>query len=498
MPLPNITATPASIRDDFLRVIKNGLWDLGIQDANVSPGSDYWVMAEALGAQIAMLYNFLITSSDAVMPDTCTGEDLDRWLGIVGLERRDAGGSTGTIEFSTDFTTLVPTGAELTSASGQRYKVSQGGTYADGDTIPIESIDVGTQTNLDVPDFLTWASPPFGSQPTANLATALTGGVDAEVDDVARARLLDRLANPPSAANWSWIVEMCEALDPVIQKAFVYNVHNGPSTVFIALAGNPAEGSKSREIDSIKLNSTLAPLIRGSMPEYVETTITTVEDVETDVSFQITLPLATPSSSATTGPGNGTGWLDPTPWPAVNGTPHTKCAVTAVNSAQNFTVDSPAGVAPTAGSTRICWIDRTDWSVKQAKVVSYTGTGPYTVTTDLPFTDIAVGDYIFPASVNAQNYVDAALTAFELMGPGEKVDIGATPVAARRPRQNDRFPSNLDGTVLRYIINSGDEVQTAEYWYRSNTTPNTPAAAGDPPKIFIPRHLAFYPPYPLS
>ena len=506
MAISPLTMTPDQIRDSFLSVIKNGLFDLGIEDANVSQGSDYWVMAEALGAQMSQLFNYALVVRDAAMPDSATGADLDRQLATFGLTRRVAGGSAGSIKFSTDFTTFVPTGAELTSNSGQRYEVTLGGSYSDGGIIPIAALDVGTATNLEVTEVLTWASAPFGSGPTANLNTALVNGVDAETDEVARARLLELLSNPPAAGNWSWIVRYCEALDPAIMKSFVYPANNGPSTVHVALMAEPAESSKSREIDSIKMSQTLIPNIVGSMPEYVETVVTTVNDVPADVSFEITLPLATPTSSPITGPGNGTGWIDAAPWPQVNGTTHFFCPVTAVFSNQQFTISSPSGIAPSAGVTRISWIDRSTWTVKTARVQSYIGSVQFTLTTDLPFVGISVGDWIFPAAVQMQNYVDAALEAFRQMGPGQKLDIGAFPIGARKPLQQDSFPSTIAGPMLKYINESGEEVQTTEFYYRSTQTPavesdstaniilvpQVTSSPGDPPNIFIPRQLGFY------
>lgn len=513
--LPTLTPSPSEIRDMYLRVIRNGLFDLGI-DADVSQGSDYYATAEALSGMMSVLYNQLIASADALMPDTATSDDLDRWLGIVGLTRRPAGGSFGAIIYVGDFAAFVPAGSELTSQSGKRFTISQGGTFATSDVIRITSSDVGADTNLDISEVLTWSSAPLGASSTVNLSIACTGGVDVEIDDVARTRLLDRLAHAPSAANWSWIADMAENISPSVQKAFVYPVANGPSTVHNALAGIPALVSKSRQIDSVEMNSAIIPSILGRMPEYVETITTSVTDVPCDVALSMTIPVAVGASSKF-GPGTGTGWKDASPWPAVDRTSHFFCPVGTIDPAQvgagsvsTFPIDSPTSASPTPGITRIMWVDSTQdqWVVREATVKSFTGTGPFTVTIDVPFVGLSAGDFIFPSCVNAQVYLDAVVAAFALMGPGEKVDTVSVPIASRRPKVVESWTANLDSFLLRKVVQSNQEIATVEYLARtsvlsplpsvdtSNTVlvPNRPTNINDPPNILIPRRIGFYPP----
>src|SRR5574338_493040 len=200
--MPKLFKTPSEIRDDFLRTIKNGLIDLGVAEPNVAENSDYYVIGQSLADQISAVFNNIEIQSDASSADTATGDDLDRILEIYGLARRPAGGSSGKIEITTSATTFVPVGENLTSSTGQVYEVTVGGNYSNGDDIPIASTDVGAQTNLAVDSILTWTNPPAYTQSTATVTQALTGGVDVEDDETARARLLTRLQNPPASGNW--------------------------------------------------------------------------------------------------------------------------------------------------------------------------------------------------------------------------------------------------------------------------------------------------------
>lgn len=509
--MAKITKTPSQTRADYLRTIQNGLINLGVTNPNVSENSDFYVTGTALADQLAPIYNNVEIAADAMMPDTATGSDLDRCLATYGLSRRPPAQASGQITIVTSAPTLVPLGSELTSTIGQVYAVSVGGTYSDGDVIPVTSNDAGAVTNLAKDEILVWTSAPAFTQSTAVVSLAITGGVDAEDDETARARLLSRLQSPPASGNWSHVVEIAESTDPVVQKAFCYPCANGPSTLHIAVAGYPTSVSKSREIDSFKLNAVITPTIQGNLPEYVESVITTVEDVPTDVAFRLTLPLATSALSSLSGPGPGGGWLDPSPYPSVAPTSSNYfCAITVVTDSSHITVASVPGIPPTAGVSRIHWIDRTNWTVKQATISSFTGTGPYALTLDTPFVGVAVNDWIFPASVNAQAYVNAVLQGFKLMGPGEKTDqIGVLPRALRKPRPSSSFPSSIDTQMLKYLTSVGDEVQAADYYYRDITTPAVQAATtvvtpalpsliGNAPKILVPRNLAFYPPTPLT
>lgn len=504
-----ISKTPAQIRDDFLRTIKNGLVDLGISDPNVAENSDYYVLGTALADQISAVFNNIEVQSDASFPDTATGTDLDRILEIYGLARRPAGGSSGQIAIVTSADTLVPLGANLTSSTGEVYEVSIGGTYSNGDYIPVDSVDTGIKTNLAVDEVLTWTSPPAYTQSTATVVQALTGGVDEEDDETARARLLTRLQNPPAAGNWQHVAEITEASDPVIQKAFIYQAANGPATIHIAVVGYPSDVSKSRVVSTIKLNSIIIPTVLGNLPEHIETTVTTVVDEPTDCAIQLVIPLAVSSTSLSTGPGTGNGWVNTAPFPAPNGTTHYFCPVSGVTDSTHFTIDSPVNTPPTAGITKIHWIDKTDWTIKQGVITSYTGTGPYNVVIDTPFAGIAVADWIFPATINGQVYLDALLDAFKAMGPGEKTsNLAIFSRASRRPRPQISYPFTLDSSILRGLINSSDEVQTADFWYRSkdppaqvstsSVSPTVPTLITDSPRILIPRNLGFYPKFPLE
>lgn len=493
---------PDTIRDDGLRTLRAGLIARGIPSPNVGPDSDFYAEFTAFANELAVVEANAVIKSDATMPDTATGEDLINWLASRGLAPRPAGGSTGPITFSASAASLVATGAALVDGAGLRYEVTVGGTYSDGDTIPIKSISLGEATNLEEGSALRWqVAPPF-SAPTCVVGVGgLINGVDAEDEEAARARLMARLQNSPGGGNWQQVAEIAEAASPVVEKAFVYPAVQGPSTVHIAVTAAPTATNKSRVVATPTMTGTIVPYIAGQLAEHAYVRTTTVQDNEADVAIAVTLPEASSASP----PGPGGGWLDGTPWPSVDGTSYFKVAVTSVTSTTEFTVD--ARTAPVANVARIAWFSPDEWKLYTATVTAFSGTaGAYVITIDTPFVGIDTGDLIFPQSVNQATYMAALLAAFRLMGPGEKTGSGSALVRGfRHPAPVTAWPSSLGPHILRALTDAGEEVESTQFLWRYSVAaaasisgasgvlyPKIPSSIDDGPWQFVPRNLAIY------
>jgi len=488
--------TRDEIRADILRVIVNGASRRGYDNVNVAEGSDYYRIADAVAMELENGYGVAVSAFDRFMPDTTTGDDLDQWLQNVRLARRGAGPSTGNIEFDTTASTLVATGQELLDPSGAKFVVVTGGTYADGDLIAVQSEASGINTNLDGGTVLRWVSPPAFAANTAPLdSNGATGGVDEEDDDTARQRLLERLGTPPSAGNWSHIASLAESGSVAVQKAFVYPACNGPATVHVAVAGYAAGAdSRTRVVNAANIAAAKSA-IEAEIPEGIELTVTTVADSAADVSIELELPGAQDADF-----GTGGGWIDATPFPQVHGSATNNYVyVSTYVSTTSFTLANLLQ-APSVGDT-ICYVDDSDFTLYTAEILTagaLGGGGPYTcaITIDKPFLNIAVNDYVFPAAENTQAYVTALLDAFAALGPGEKTsEAGLLPRAYRRPRVFNSWSYKLDGRILEAVESAGTEVYDAQWGYQNGgtTSPALPSTIADPPKIFTPRRIAFYP-----
>lgn len=500
-----VTKTTKDIHDDVLRTVRNGLIASGLSNPQLGPGSDEDIWAQAFANELTTVYANTVIKADAQMPDSAAGvvavgqtvgADLQRAMAIVGLSPRPAAPSAGFIVLSSSASSIIPSGSQLIDSTGLRYQVQTSGTYANGALIPILAVDLGSRTNHAAGDTLTWVSaPPFCNSKQLVATGGLTGGSDAENNDTARARLLARLQNPPGSGNWAQIAKFATDSTPIVQAAFVYPAVNGPSTVHVAVVGYAAPApavppSVNRDVNATVMAGTVVPYVLGQVPEFVETIVTTVTNVPVDVSIGLTLPAAPTASPA--GPGGG--WIDGTPWPAISGTVQTYANVTAIAvGGSSFTVNAPT--SPTAGVSHICMVDTTTWTLQRAKVVAVSGSaGAYVVTVDTPFSNVAVGSLIFPDAVNMATYVNAWLAGMALLGPGEKTASTAILTRGyRHPPPQLSWAYSIAAPLLKRIENSGAEVLATSFYYRSQTTPAVPGSVANPPNIFVPRNIAFYP-----
>lgn len=496
-----------TIRDDILRTIKNGLYERGVSEPNVGPGSDFFFIAESLANELSVVGANAVIKTDAQMPDTATDDenlsgdqDLTRIASLLGLSPQPAAGSFGSVVVESSATTPIAVDTELTDKLGQRYKVTLGGSYANGASVPIEAISTGESTNLDEGEVLTWSeAPPYCSDKATVATGGLTNGADAEDSEALRQRIFAKLQVPPGSGDWEQVAEVVEEATNSVLKAFVYPAVQGPSTCDAAAVAAPTATNKSRVLSSALMSGTVNPYAQGKLPTQGLLTVTTVEDVNADVAIGLSLPDA-PTANP---PGPGGGWVDGTPWPSPNGTSTFRCTVTAVTSTTQFTVD--ATTAPIANVTHICWLSPTEWKLYKAVVTAVGGSsGAYVITLDKPFVGITTGSYIWPECENAQAYVDALLAQFALMGPGEKTTNASALVRGfRHPPPSTSWPYSLGPHLLHALTSTQEEVSSAQFYHRTDgtttvtgsggtVTPQVPASLSDPPKIFVPRHIAFY------
>lgn len=479
----------AEFRDDILRGIRNGKIAYGIENPIVAPGTDDYLWATVLANQLAILSNNATIKANSRLPDSAVGVDLDATAAMFGLARRIAGGSTGSIDLVSSVSpVLIATGTQLIDPSGQLYEVAIGGTYGDGYEVEISSIATGAATNLDAGTILRWVSAPtFVAAKVLVSEDGLVGGVDAEDDETLRARLLARLQNSPSAGNWSMVAELAISVSGV-QAAFVYPTINGPSTQGVAVVRAPTDTNKNRDVDALVMVE-VENILQGNLPEYVDTIITTVENVPCEVIFSLALPASRRAVPA----GIGGGWLDGVPFPAAMNTPEDTGLVTAVDSNTVITVKAPS--APVAGITRIAWLNPTTWTVYHATVLDYDGSSsPYELTLDSPLVGIEEGCRISPDAEFIEDYFAAALAGFAALGPGEKLDPalvpGIYPRAYRKPFPSQLYPYAL-GQKMLALLNDQTNVDDTAYLYRSLSTPGVPTDVNDPPKILVPSHISF-------
>ncbi len=241
----------------------------------------------------------------------------------------------------------------------------------------------------------------------------------------------------------------------------------------------------------------------GELPEHAEIVGGSVVNAPSDVSFLLQIPNAATAIPA----GTGNGWIDGAPFPSIDGATNLFARATIVTTTTSIRVES---MVAAVGGESICFLSWNDgarsWTLYTAKILTVTeilapvppAMGLYDVTLDNPLTSLASNDWIFPASVRGQAYVDAALASYANLGPGEKADVamspGLFPRAYRKPRAFEQYPYQLSGQFLKGLEDSGAEVLSASWGYRNggNISPTIPADIRDASNIWTPRRIAFY------
>lgn len=491
----------AEVREDFLRSIRAGARRRGLT-VDTSAGSDYYIQGQAIGNELEVIGASQQADADAMMPDSATGDGVDRWLAITGCPpRRVAGGSAGPVVLDATQSTLVRPGLTLLDGQSQRHEVVVGGIFAPGASITIRCLATGLSTDRAPGELLRWeAAPAYAAQTAAVGPAGLTGGSEAEDDDTAKTRYLRRFQAPPGNGNTTDVAEAAEASSPLVQFAFVYPAVEGPATQHVATAGYAGATNKSRQIDPTVMSAVVVPATVGALVEHAKTVVTTVQDAPCAVSIDLSLP----SSPAASPPGPGGGWLDGTPWPAPPAG-ESAAVVTDLFAAVTPTqFGVRASAPPIPGATRIAWLSPLTWTVVHATVTALLGTSGsvYFITVDTPLTGLTAGDgvnawsasFLSPDATNIDAYFAAVVTAFAQMGPGEKTSNPAILTRSfRRPSTALAWPSSVAGNVTRAVEDTGTEVQGASFRYRQFVTPAVPSSVTGAPLLAVPSNVAFYP-----
>ncbi len=232
----------AAIKAALLRDVQNQL-----PEAAVTADSDFGVRAAAVAATIEGVYQHQAWIARQVFPDTADTEYLEKHADEHGLSRKRATYATGTATLAGTPGAGVPLGTELKTVAGLVFVSTEAAVIGAGGaaTVAVQAGSAGAAGNLDAGTTLTCTSAPTGVQGAATLATATTGGTDAETDAGLLSRVLDVMRNPPAGGNkYDWR-RWALAVDGV-SAAYVFPLRRGLGTVDVLVTS--AGGAPSEEI----------------------------------------------------------------------------------------------------------------------------------------------------------------------------------------------------------------------------------------------------------
>jgi uncharacterized phage protein gp47/JayE len=194
------------------------------------PNSALRVLADANAGLAYLVLLYIDWLSKQLLPDTAEGEWLDRHANIWVGGRKAATYANGTADFTGTPGVIVPAGTILVGGNVSyqlTVNITLGSAAVPG---PVTALDAGTVGNIDAGTVLTFQTPVDGVDSTAVVAS-MGGGTDVETDDELRARVLQRIRNPPMGGSEADYVRWAGEV-PGVTRAWAAP-EQGPGTITV-------------------------------------------------------------------------------------------------------------------------------------------------------------------------------------------------------------------------------------------------------------------------
>lgn len=475
---------------------------IGIASPPVQYGTDWWLLSEAEGRMAILLVALIQNAESNSSVLSAVGVSLDTIRKAYGLPVAPPTYANGKVKVGVvSGTVSINNGTPITINSVQ-YTVD--GTHmgvADEDEIDVVCSVTGDQGNQVGGTAGSFSPAPLGVKAalTVSYAVPLTGGTDTESPQRMRDRIRNRLQNTPAGGNAGHIIELANSVITNLDGVYVYPALGGPGSAKVVpvKAIDPDSNDFSRTLDSSALN-----LVRQEIYALTPTPMWIVVQASADEAVDVSLIVDIPDSILAGG--DGTGWLDETPWPPIttggSGTGYDFCAVTtSPTSTTQITVSSQDATGPSAGQTQISWWAPGDQKFRTYLVTAVAGSaGAWQLTVDRPMLDsdnnsVAAGDWICPAATHMDEYGKAWRDIMGTLGPGENTSDPYRPFALRYPTADFGTQSDINTKLLVTLVGSHDSLRGASYQYRSLTAPTVPSSIDTAPNVLTLDNFGIYP-----
>ena len=235
----------------------------GLRITTILRRSFLGTLARALAGLAHLLFGFLKYIEKQAFPDTADAENLDRWGSIWGVYRKNATFAEFTATVNGSIGTIIPAGRIFKRIDGVEYTTTAEVTLAAASgTISLVSSTSGKNTQVAVSDVLTILSPIAGLNSEATVLAITIEPENAEDDDSYRARLLDRIRQPPSGGAANDYIQWALAV-PGITRAWVGPQSLGPGTVVVYIVSddeNPITPSPAKILETFNYIEELRPV----------------------------------------------------------------------------------------------------------------------------------------------------------------------------------------------------------------------------------------------
>lgn len=192
------------------------------------------IIGRAIAGASHELHGRLDYIARQAIPDTAEDDQLQRWANVWGVQRKAAEYAAGNVTLTGTAGATVPQGTILQRQDGELFATSADVTFS-GPTAPVAvlAIAAGAAGNTLAGTSVALQQPVAGVQSAAVVAAGgIQGGADTEDDDSLRARLLQRIREPPHGGARHDYIEWALQV-PGVTRAWVYPREMGAGTVTV-------------------------------------------------------------------------------------------------------------------------------------------------------------------------------------------------------------------------------------------------------------------------
>lgn len=196
------------------------------------------VFARVWAALTDGLYGALDFLSRQIFATTATQEYLALIADSYGITRLPATAATGCVTVLGTAGTSLPLGTVVQRGDGAQYRTTSAATLPGTGRldVPVMALTPGLDGNAAALTTLQLVAPIAGVVSLSVCASGIAAGAEQEVDEALRARLLQRLRNPPGAGTVSDWERWARALDATVTRVWVLPSVYGNGSVGLVFA----------------------------------------------------------------------------------------------------------------------------------------------------------------------------------------------------------------------------------------------------------------------
>lgn len=213
------------------RVTQDFISRLGLT-GGVLRRSMIYVLARVIAGAAHMLYGFIAWVARQILPDTQDEDYLVLFASRYNITRRAATYAAGNVVFTGIDDTVIDAGTVIQRADGVQYATDAEATLASGTaTVAVTALAAGLAGNADAGVAMTIVEPIAGADALALVGSGgLSAGEDVESIDSLRARVVERMREPPLGGSQNDYVKWAKEVSGVT-RVWVTPLASGAGTV---------------------------------------------------------------------------------------------------------------------------------------------------------------------------------------------------------------------------------------------------------------------------